>query len=305
MNIKKHAIQIINNIVRKSYWYNELVFKDCKKFWRLNTNNIDVVNLGSSSGSYDFDYKEIGLNGYNWAIAPQTLVGDYAVIKQYKKYLKPGATLIFAICPFTSLSGAVSYVEERCYTILDFPLIPNAHYITKEKIMDIMNNPLQYYPLIQLKTDLLCMVKAKSSIRIYSDKQFNKDSLTIMNSWMTQFGLTDLTTPFTGVNRIEYDKSITLLTEIIDYSIDNGFKPVIVIPPMHNSLASLFSKSDRENLIDSFVNKANIRQIPYLNMMDDEKFTNDKSLFKSSYYLNEKGAKLYTKYLLEELHLIK
>jgi hypothetical protein len=304
MNLKSYAKKTINDLVCQSYWYNNIMFKDCKKFWDLKTNNIEVVNLGSSSGTYDFDYSDIDIKSANWAIAPQTLVGDWAVIKQYQKYLKPGANIIFALCPFTSLSGAAEYVEERCYTILDFELIPHAHYISKSKVMNVKNNPLQFYPLMQLKVDLARKIKRNTSKNIKNDEQFSIDSQNWMQSWMRQFELTDLSATFTGRNKMEYDKSVALFAEIIDYCLENGFNPVVVIPPMHYSLASRFSSSDRENLIDSFVNKVNTRHVFYFNMMDDVEFTNDKSLFRNSYYLNEKGSKIFTSYLLAKLNII-
>lgn len=49
---------------------------------------LDVVNLGSSSGVYDFDYSDMGCKGMNWAVAPQTMVGDFLILKRYRKFLR-------------------------------------------------------------------------------------------------------------------------------------------------------------------------------------------------------------------------
>ena len=79
---------IIKRWVRKSKWFNEIVFKDCEKFWTLNDYNIDVVNLGSSSGVHAFNYEEQDLKGKNWAMSPQSLLMDFAILKNYVSYLK-------------------------------------------------------------------------------------------------------------------------------------------------------------------------------------------------------------------------
>ena len=72
---------------------------------------------------------------------------------------------------------------------------------------------------------------------------------------------------------------------------------------MYKTLAGCFSTSARENLIDSFIRSGIDSSVLYLNMMDDENFTNDITLFRSSYYLNTIGAQKYTSYLLNKINL--
>ena len=58
-DLMRHYIKNkINTFIKSSHWYNEVLFKDCVKFWEMKKEPLDVVNLGSSSGVYDFDYSE-------------------------------------------------------------------------------------------------------------------------------------------------------------------------------------------------------------------------------------------------------
>lgn len=290
--------------VSQSYWYNEVLFKDCRKFWEMNVSNLDVINLGSSSGVYDFDYSGLSVKGMNWAVAPQTIYGDFAILKQFASHLKKGATIIYPLCPFTSISGAVKYVEDRCYSFLDLENIPDGHYLRMIKVKQMQNNPLLFYPLLSILRDLKHAVRKNGeNTRILDEFQMIEDAKLSLNSWNDQFHIDDLSAPFVGKYKVVYDDGTKLLKEMSVFCKEKHLRFIIVIPPMYKTLAACFSPSARENLIDSFVRNGIDSSVLYLNMMDDENFTNDISLFRSSYYLNTIGAKKYTSYLLNKINI--
>lgn len=287
------------DFVLNSHWYNNVMFKDCRKFWELGDSVFEVVNLGSTSGVFDFDYSGLTYKGANWAVGPQSIYGDFAVLRQYRKHLKNGATVIYPLCPFTSISGAEEYVDDRCYSFLDYNLIPNAHYLRLSKIKQIKDNPISYYPLSSLKIDIkLGLFGNRVKEPICSEQYLKKDAENILNAWKRQFQLVDLSQPFEGHLKDIYDKGVVLLREMVTFCKSNNLKLVIVIPPMHKSLSSLFSMEARKNLIDSFILESIESSVPYYNLMEDQHFSDDSSLFRSSYYLNQKGAKKFTSYFL-------
>lgn len=303
--MKKRIKEIVNRAIKKSYWYNEIAFKDCRKFWEIKGSQFDVVNLGSSSGVYDFDYRDVNLNCANWAIAPQTMVGDFAVLKQYSNYLKKGATIIYPICPFTSISGSEEYVEDRCYSFLDFNLIPHAHYIRMTKVMQMKEAPLQFYPLMAIKYDIISKFKSSDKCSILDDDKMDQDANIVMNSWKKQFNIDDLTLGFEGRNKANYEKGILLLRNILNYCKEKDFKLVVVVPPMHSRLAKLFSEFDKKNLIDDFVQSGIDSSIKYYNMMEDSRYSNNNEWFRGSYYFNPIGARQFTKDLIDTLGIKK
>ena len=56
MSILRKIFGKVNGLLRRSYWVNEVMFPDCKKFWNHNTYGLELVNLGSSSAKYGFNY---------------------------------------------------------------------------------------------------------------------------------------------------------------------------------------------------------------------------------------------------------
>lgn len=302
--MKKYIKNKFQSFVQSSHWYNEVAFKDCRKFWELQDFELDVVNLGSTSGTLDFCYEGLNIKGYNWAVAPQTIVGDFAILKQYSSHLKEGATVLYPICPFTSISGAVDYVEDRCYSFLKFENIPEAHYLRMVKINQMKQNPISYYPLLSLKEDLKRFFFNKKISQVLSEEKLKIDADITMLSWNTQFQIADLSLPFSDRYKNVYDRGVALIGELSSYCKLNNYRLVIVVPPVYKTLANKFPDPVRKNLIDSFIDAANDDSFEYYNMMEDDRFSNDSSLFRSSYYLNEKGAKMYTKYLLNKLNIV-
>ena len=100
-------------------------------------------------------------------------------------------------------------------------------------------------------------------------------------------------------NKVGQSKRIALLSDIMDFCLRRNLRPVIVIPPMHPSLALKLS----DNYIYSFIRRSNKANVPFFNYMDDSRFSDD-VYFKNSFLLNEVGAKYFTKIFLKELGLI-
>ena len=154
--MRNKILRLINaGIRRKSYWYNNVLFADCPKFWNSQTFNLDVVNLGSSSGKYAFDYSGLGLKGANWAMAPQSLVADLAVLKTYSSFLKPqGGIVLMPLCPFSCLGGSSLYLSDKYYSILRMSSIPYGSYRKQQEVFlfsscvtQITNYPIRDQPI--------------------------------------------------------------------------------------------------------------------------------------------------------------
>ena len=298
--MKEYIKRSANNIIKKTHWYNEVLFKDCRKFWDLKDEQFDVVNLGSGSGTYDFCYDDCGLKGANWAVAPQSTLGDFIILKQYRRYIKDGGIVIYPLCPFTAISGAVPYLPPRCFSFIDYKTFPGGHYITSYNIQSERNNPLVFYPLFELFRDIIWYFRGSKDI-VRSEKYLVKDAVNKINGWKDQFNISSLDERFIGRFDDVYQATIKMMSEIIDYCDKEGLKLVFTIPPVYHSLAELLTPAAREQLLDSFMDKANRDRVLYYNLLDDEEFINDKSLFRDSYYLNKKGAKKFTNIILNRI----
>ena len=81
MSLKKKIKNKIDSFIRNSHWYSEVLFPDCKKFWTYNTFNTEVVNLGSTSALYAFNYDNLPIKGANFALSRNPLTADLAILK--------------------------------------------------------------------------------------------------------------------------------------------------------------------------------------------------------------------------------
>lgn len=300
--MKNLAERACNKIIRHTKWY-DLYWSGVQKFWYLNRFNLDVVNLGSNSGKYAFDYEGLDVAGMNWAIGPQSLVHDFNMLKNYFSYLKSGATVIISLCPFSSLVS--NYGKDsnlKYYTFLHPATILNFDENERVKALKIKQSPIREMPWLCIKRTLKEGIKCilpKSSPECDMEKNATK----FIDSWKKQFGIDDLNLSLSEQHCKDQENRIQVLKEMIDFCLERDLKPVLVIPPVYTSLSRKLTDNCRENYIYSFIRKANTRNIPFYNYIDDERFNNTE-YFRNSFFMSEKGAKEFTRIALEDLKLL-
>lgn len=298
MSIMNKIKGVCNALVRRSYWYNNIVFPDCSKFWNHRTFDMDVVNLGSTSALFAFNYSsQPQIKATNWAMSPQSLVADYEILRNYCCYLKAGATVIIPLCPFSCLGGSNEYLPDKYYTILDIASMPHASFTRKQTVMNILSNPAQYYPLMQL---FLCHTSNKA--KPISQDALKSDALMRMKNWMKEFSIICLSDPLSLINQDAYDDGVAIVRNIVSFCIEREFRPVLVMPPVNKALYEEFSKELRELCIDSFVMKATEGKTLFLDYFSDERFTDND--FLNSFVLNISGSKKFTSVVLKDLEII-
>ena len=303
----KPVILIMNKLAQRTNWYRNQI-ADGLKFRKQIPFNLDICNLGSTSGKFAFSYEETGLKGENWAVGPQTLSYDFRILKNYSSYLKEGATVLFPLCP---LSGCIKNYENdsanhKYYSFLNPILIVNYSHGTKEKLMKFINTPFNFSPLTAFKR-LIRDVPATNDIMLSSSsmdaESLEKDADKYWDSWKREFSISDL-----GSSTLEQNKeciayNTNLLTEMISFCMERGLNPVIILPPITKSLSSKLTESFRESYIYPLVRNVCAPQATVLNYLDDGRFS-DNELFLDSLFLNVKGRKVFTSVLMNDLGLI-
>ena len=305
MNIKKKIEQKINGLIKRSYWYNNIMFPDCKKFWNQKTFNLDWINLGSNSGKYGFDYSDLNIKAANWAMGPQSLVADFEILKNYSSFLKPGGIVVIPLCPFSCLGGSTKYMADKYYTIVRLMSIPNSNYLKRQDILRIMRNPIKYYPLIEIVRDMKIITKKilhyKNTESIVSDKQLEANAKQFIDGWKFEFSILDFKNELILKNKDAYADSVDILSEMISFCLERGFKPVLTIPPVSKHLLSYFTPEMKKLFIYDFIKKANNQNIPFIDFFDHPDFKDKNEYFLNSLFLNQKGAKAYTSALLKQI----
>ena len=301
--MKNLAERACNKVVRHTEWY-ERYWNGVQKFWYLDRFNLDVVNLGSNSGKYAFNYEGLDVAGMNWAIGPQSLVHDFNVLKNYFSYLKAGATVIITISQFSSLVSPRynKSTNLKYYTFLHPATIPGFEEEERIKALRIRESPVREMPWLCMKRTL--KEWAKRAVRRPAPRcDMEESAATFVSGWKRQFGIGDLDAPLSGQHREDRENRTRVLGEMIGFCLERDLKPVLAIPPVHPALRKRFTDKCRENYIHAFIRKANARNVPFLDYMDDTRFDDDR-YFLNSFFMSEEGAKAFTGTILKELGII-
>lgn len=87
------ALLHINKSVKKTQWYKSVIpnmsLYPTNEWYREHLErNFDVVNIGSSSARYAFDYSGLPVKAFNWGEQPQSLNNGFKILKTYFSILK-------------------------------------------------------------------------------------------------------------------------------------------------------------------------------------------------------------------------
>lgn len=308
MGIKSRISNAILASVKKSDWYMNEIFQDCTKFWNLSKFNLDVINLGSTSAVHSFNYDGLPLKCENFALSRNYLAGDRAILQNYVSHLNPnGATVIIPLCVFSSLSSRYDFFDDRYYTILYPSSIQGFSKMRQNAVMDLRANPIRHYPAFQMwlsfrrKTMSLLPKRPKGAL---SEAEMERSACMWISDWMHEFGLDDLSSPLSMVNKDAVDNAVYLLNEIIAYCRELGHKPILVFPPMYHTLSEKFSNEARDILIGTMLDGLKENTVPFLDYMDDNEFCRAPELFENAYIMNDIGAKKFTRRVFVDAGLI-
>lgn len=304
MSIKHKIIGKLNGVIRRTRWFNEELFPDCRKFWEYNKFNTDVINLGSTSGCHAFDYEGLPICGGNFALRHNPLSGDLAILKNYFGYLNPNNSyVIITLCAFSSLAGSYDFMEDRFYSLIYPSSIPHFSYRRQQQIKQYATYPLRLFPLWSIISEIKSLLlKDKRSIK--TEEEMILDADRWIHAWKHEFALNDFSQPLSLINQDGLKDALNILNEIISFCKERNIKPVLVLPPMYHTLASKFDKNARKQFLDDLIEKIDDKSVKFYDFMSDSRFSNDITLFQDSFLLNKKGAKKFTEIVLHNMELI-
>ena len=299
-----YIVYRLNELVKRTKWFTDRIPNienyPTNEWYRIHEErNYDIVNIGSSSAKYAFDYSEENIKAFNWAEQPQSLDNGFKILKTFFSILKKDGVVILSLGPFSGLDVNSKWAKDandKYYYILDPCLIDNYSSVAFRR-----KYPLIAYPKQSLK-ELIKKILNKNTQRQISN-EFIDDSEKWMSGWLYEFNIRDIDAPLSEENQKGKSKRIALLSDMIGFCIERALKPIIVIPPIHPSLAAKFTDKFRENYIYSYIRAANQKGVPFLNYIDDIRFREDR-LYRNSFFLNEAGAKKFTDIVLKDIGVL-
>ena len=265
----------------------------------------DAISFGSAYCRYGLDFRECDIKGYNFGYSSQFFYYTNLMLHQYAKTCKNGGVVYLIIADLVfAKEGKGIYGAEEYVKFLNKDLLGD-EYSVKASLK-------ARFPLLFNPRKVKCLVKIL--FRISRPNLFNElenNQLSILQveneadkrcqSWCKQFGLSDTKNGVVSkeLERV-FSKTRQMLTDMIQYCLDNGLKPVLVVTPVSSIM--------NERLGDAFVNKvlfdniriSNSQNVPLLNYLRDDRFSDYSLYHNNADFLNARGRCLFTKILVSD-----
>lgn len=316
--IVKKSVKLFSGceLLYKTNWYKSMFLDPNHEIYPGNVwyrkhdeRNYDLVNLGSSSAKWAFDYSDIGVKAMNWAQQPQTLLEDYNLLRHYHSILRQGGYVLITIMPFTSLNKKTGLCDALKYVKLDIQGEPIEPFMFKEA------QRIANYPILLKKVAIKALIKymlgRDKGVNNYSEAQLgynpmtpyqlDEDARKWMNGWMKQFSISDFNDALTPMNEKGRTYRVELMRTLVDFCTERGYKPIYVIPPVTRYLLEYYTPQFEEIYIYSFLREVS-RSVQLLDYSKEETLQR-KELYFNSFFLNKKGRKLFTDKVLNDLGL--
>ena len=293
----------LNHRIKKTNYYMNL-FEDINKYQDMG-DQLEYANLGSTFSNYAFDYSDLGLNGFNFAINGQNLEYDYKILQHYSNRIKEGAK-IFIVCADLELVYNTTkeyYRNVRVYkyykNVLGYKEVP---FFLKYYLAYILLPIIKIGSIKYLIHDCKPYNKKAHEKNLMTEGEADKDALRRIQGWETLFNIQDWQKQDLSISySCEIRENIGFLKSIIKFCKEKGWKPYIVVPPVSSILNKYLSSNFVEmNLLRYLRNLCDVQQIELLDYSRDDEFQ-ALELYINSACLNKIGRKKFLERLLKDI----
>lgn len=269
--------------------------------------NYQLVNLGSYAAKFAFDYSDAGVRAMNWSSGVQTLIDDYKLVQNFHSILKENGTIIIVIMPFTSVNKRTGIMESfKFHNTFGWELTEPEY---RERCRILERFPI-FFGIRAMKVLVKAMM-GKSTVQSdgnhventpMPNEELKKDAHLRIVSWKKEFSIENLEDNLTPENREGRKIRIQIMRELIDFIQEREYRAVWVIPPVSEYLSAYFTDQFKEQYIYNYLKQVD-RDILLLDYLADKDFR-DRNLYFNSYFLNQRGAKLFTRRVMADLRKI-
>lgn len=298
------AALFIIYMLNKSYLpINEEKYLDVAKFSSLTVHEpeVRIGNLGSSHGAYDFNYdalEERGFTCFNFANTSQSYDYDYAVLKEYGRYMTKGSVMFIPVSYF-SFNNEVTNDSEREAMSLRY-----YHCLSPENIPDYdlyIDIVAHRFPILSAGEDILKLFpKLELSLIVHAAEDEGIDVEAFANRAQERYSR-----HFDNKEEYFLPERIEELYEIIAYCKERDITPVLITTPFSKYYRDLVSEEfldEFEGVLDKIIADTGVS---YYDYSYDERFRGNLSYFMDADHLNEEGAAYFMEILTEEVTELK
>lgn len=257
----------------------------------------EIINLGSTYAYYDLDYSNLDIKAYNLANVPQYLDVDNILLKKCINKLKQEAKILIVLPNFvfagnkTNMRKKVYYEALYPWEIKGYDIAFFLKLLWRAAIEPITH----YYRKAEKKWDgHIASVEEKEAHlrkRIYD--------------WENIIGIPSVrdgkVTEVLHENIVKNEKRLIAMIQICQ---KKNLKPLLVIPPVSGVMKKAISRECLQVYLYDPVEKVRrVTGVGVLNYQDEKEFES-LELYLNSDCMNEKGRKIFTRRLLEDIRRI-
>lgn len=266
-----------------------------REYWE-----IQVGNLGSSHGAYDFNYNAIlerGYNCFNFANTSQSYDYDYAILQAYGQYMDENSVLFIPVSYFSFNNEVVNDTEREAMSIRYYHFLPPEYIPDYDPYIDLVTHKIPILSagedILKLFPDLNPVLTAHAADDRIDEEEFARRA---QERYSRHFD-----------NKDEYflPERVEELYAIIDYCQTHDITPVLITTPFSRYYRDLVSDEFLQEFNDTVTKIASDTNVSYYDYSADERFHDNLDYFSDSDHLNDQGAEYFMYILMDEVEELK
>ncbi len=286
--------------------------------------DVEIANVGSSHGAYDFIYdglEEDGYSCFNFGSVSQTYQYDLALLKEYGKHLDEGCVLFIPVSYFSFNNETVNETEAQALSVKYYHCLSPKNVPDYDLYTDIVTTRL---PILSAGEDLLKLLPTFTpSLKVFAAEENSETAAQNPEaSGMDGATAESQTAPgmdeaavaeFANRAAMRYDRHFNnkealflpereeQLLSLIDYCKKHGLTPVLITTPF----SSYYNAPVSEAFFDQFYSTVNRISsdtgVSYYDYSHDARFGENLTYFSDSDHLNAEGAAYFMEIIAEEV----
>ena len=307
----------INTVYIHGFYYTD-TYGEVQKFKDVPM-GITLANTGTSHGLASFYYPEdLGEVGFNFALSGEDIYHDFQTIKQFSDHIAEGCVIAIPTSYFSFCMSLEEPSQKRYYAYLDkeylrgfsyetlinskyLPVLRSGEYLFKDLIkdqtMDVGGMMVEAAEVPAEETASAAEDTAGTeTARKAKDEELRSHANGRAQSWRSGYMVT-------GDRFMEGNRQ--LLTDMVNYCKEQGWKPLLVTTPVYYTLNEAFTEDELETFYFENVRAvAEETGVPYWDMSHDEVFSYEPFYYDNSDHMIKEGREAYFAVYLEYLKSI-
>lgn len=293
------AVLVVYMMNRPYKKIDEQKYTDVLKFGLVGTacNEIQIGNLGSSHGAYDFVYDDFinnrGLICFNFANTSQSYNYDYAILQEFGEYMGTDSVLFIPVSYFSFNNEVVNAAEAEAMSLRYYHFMSPEYIPDYDPYIDLIANRM---PILSAGKDILKLFPNINPALIAhaADNGINVEEFA--NRARDRYSR-----HFDNKEAYFLPERIEELYAIIDYCYGHEITPVLITTPFSSYYTNLISEDFLQEFHETVTTIASGTDTRYYDYSHDSRFHENLEYFSDSDHLNESGAAYFTGILWEEV----